>query len=83
MISILQTPGSRQVRSSITRRALFENTPARRINPPNCSNPEGLREKIYTSPSTGEMFRLVWNLGGWEIYDHIREPAGTFAEIFI
>jgi hypothetical protein len=49
----------------------FQDKPYCRITAPNCSNPEGLREKIFESRSTGEIFRYVWNNHGWDIYERV------------
>jgi len=49
----------------------FSNIPFARIVPPNCSNPDGLKEKIFRSKCTGEIFRYVWNNNGWEIYERV------------
>jgi hypothetical protein len=49
----------------------FQDKPYTRISMPNCSNPEGLREKIFQSSCTGEIFRYVWNNHGWDIYEKV------------
>jgi hypothetical protein len=48
----------------------FQDKPYCRITH-NCSNPDGLREKIFQSRSTGEIFRYVWNNHGWDIYERV------------
>jgi hypothetical protein len=51
----------------------FQEKPFTRITGLNCSNPEGLREKVHQF-SNGEIFRYVWNNHGWDIYEKVIGP---------
>ena len=47
---------------------IFEDKIFARIERPNCSNPDNIKEKIWICDTTGEIFKYVWKDDGYDIY---------------